>query len=124
LGFHLERHVIFPHYRDVNIFVDVTLGGLPLGAFVTFLSLTNNCVISYFHDHKNPFVLCICVFSTKGTILGVCVCVFYPMCFLLVFSLFTSNVPPFSFSFLGIHFKFNLEVLITMLNKGFEHANK
>lgn len=24
LGFHLERHVILPHYRDVNIFVDVT----------------------------------------------------------------------------------------------------
>lgn len=72
LGFHLERHVILPNYRNVNIFVDVTLGWLPLGASVTFLSLINNCVINYFHDHKSPFVLCLCVFSTRGTISGVC----------------------------------------------------
>lgn len=29
LGFHLERHVILPHYRDVNIFVDVLWGDYP-----------------------------------------------------------------------------------------------
>lgn len=91
LGFHLERHVILPHYRDVNIFVDVTLGWLPLGASVTFLSLINNCVINYFHDHKSPFVLCLCVFSTRGTISGVCVfftlCVFFE-CFFFSLHMF------------------------------------
>jgi hypothetical protein len=86
-----KRHVILPHNRDVNIFLDIILGWLPLGASVNFFPLINNCVISYFRDKKSPFVLCLCVFSTKGIISSVCV--FFTLyvffyCFLFSFHMF------------------------------------
>lgn len=63
------------------------------------------------------------VFLVQEELFQACV-FFHLMFFLLVFFLFTSHVPPLSFSFLGVHFEFNLEVLVTTLSKGFERANR
>jgi hypothetical protein len=47
---HFERFVIHPHFRNVNILIDIIQGSMPLGTFVTFPPLMNNLGITYFRD--------------------------------------------------------------------------
>ncbi len=47
---HFERFVIHPHFRDVNILIDITQGWTPLRTFAIFPPLINNHGIIYFRD--------------------------------------------------------------------------
>jgi hypothetical protein len=98
LKVHLEGHVTFPHFRDVNILVEV----FPWWCPSTLLS-TCPFWISYFRiDKAHSFTLCFCVLNIGG--FTICVFCFHPMRSLGVFS----KCPSFDhlFFFFGVYFEF------------------
>jgi hypothetical protein len=65
---HVEGHVILPHFRDVNVLVDVTLGWPPLALPPISLFWPNGG--SYFLI-KGAHLHCVFVFSVQKVLLGV-----------------------------------------------------
>jgi len=101
LKVHLEGHVTFPHFRDVNILIEVFLRWCPSTLLSTFL-LTPFWISYFMIDKAHSFTLCFCVLNIRGFI--ICVFCFHPMLSLGVFY----KRPSFDhlFFFFGVYFEF------------------
>ncbi len=70
LWFHLKGHVILPHFRDINTFIDVSQRIHPLT--IAHTSLRSQCFrVNYSPNFKNSFILFIW-FPIRGIMGGVC----------------------------------------------------
>jgi hypothetical protein len=65
---HPKGHVIFLHFRNVNILIDVSFQSSPFGMFIQHISHYSSFEINYSLKHKN--LCCIFVFNIRRILNG------------------------------------------------------